>query len=348
MRETRCRQQLVLPRRLSLAIMTGLLLVLTGCGTQNEVIVYTALDREFAESVFAEFTRETGIAVRAKYDTEANKTVGLTNLILAERNRPRCDVFWNNEILNTLRLKSAGVLESCEPQNAKHYPEQYRDRDGEWYGFAARARVLLVNTDMVKPVDYPSSLGDLVTAEWKDRIGIAKPLFGTTASHAACLFAANGADSAEKFLRQVASNAKVYPGNKQVALAVSKGEIAFGLTDTDDATVEIEAGRQVVIVYPDQGDDQCGTLFIPNSLALMKGARHAENGKRLIDFLLRPDTEQMLANGESAQIPLNTTKDTKARVETPQTIRPMSVDFADAARLWPDAANVVRAAFTAH
>ncbi len=36
------------------------------------------------------------------YDTESTKTIGLTNKIRAERSRPRCEVFWNNEILNTL------------------------------------------------------------------------------------------------------------------------------------------------------------------------------------------------------------------------------------------------------
>ena len=323
----------------------GLSLGLAGCGNRNEVIVYTALDQEFAEAIFAEFTEETGITVRAKFDTEASKTVGLTNLLLAERNRPRCDVFWNNELLNTLRLKSAGVLAPCYPANAKHYPPQYRDSEGEWYGFAARARVLLVNTETVSQSAYPTSLDDLVLPKWKGRIGIAKPLFGTTATHAACLFAANGPDAARDFLKKVADNARVYPGNKQVALAVSKGEIAFGLTDTDDATVEIEAGRHVAIIYPDQQKDQIGTLFIPNSLALIKGARHAKNGKRLIEFLLRPETEQMLADGESAQIPLNTTGNTKARVETPQTIRPMNVDFSEAAKQWPDAAGFVREAF---
>ncbi|MFC1759571.1 extracellular solute-binding protein, partial [Planctomycetota bacterium] len=248
-------------------------------------------------------------------------------------------------ILNTLRLKSEGVLQPCEPVTAKHYPAQYRDPDGEWFGFAARARVLLVNTDLVEKVDYPQSLDDLVAAKWSGKVGVAKPLFGTTASHAACLFAANGKDAAEEFLTRLAENANVYPGNKQVALAVSRGEIAIGLTDTDDAIVEIEAARPVTIVYPDQQDGGCGTLFIPNSLALLKGARHGENGKRLIEFLLRPDTEQLLADGDSAQIPLNVTEQSKTRIETPRSIRAMEVDFAEAARLWTEAATFVRQAF---
>src|SRR6516165_10539569 len=90
--------------------------LLGGCHAAStapkEVIVYTALDQEFSQPIFDEFTKKTGIVVRPKYDTESTKTVGLTQAILAERERPRCDLFWNNEILNTLRLDREGLLRS--------------------------------------------------------------------------------------------------------------------------------------------------------------------------------------------------------------------------------------------
>ena len=70
-----------------------------GClSSENQVVVYTALDRDFSETIFDKFTEETGILVRAKYDTESTKTVNLTNALIEEANRPRCDLFWNNEI----------------------------------------------------------------------------------------------------------------------------------------------------------------------------------------------------------------------------------------------------------
>ena len=104
----------------------------------QEVIVYTALDEEFSQPIFEEFTRTTGIVVRPKYDTESTKTVGLTQAILAERDRPRCDLFWNNEILNTLRLEREGLLRAYASPAAKHYPASARSPQGDWYGFAAR------------------------------------------------------------------------------------------------------------------------------------------------------------------------------------------------------------------
>ena len=68
------------------AIGLSLLFVLgsTACGKkQEEVVVYTAVDQVFADEIFAMFEEETGMKVRAVYDTEANKTTGLTNRIIA-------------------------------------------------------------------------------------------------------------------------------------------------------------------------------------------------------------------------------------------------------------------------
>ncbi len=167
----------------------------TGCRRalpRAEVVVYTALDREFSEPLFEGFTQQTGIRVRPKYDTEANKTVGLTNLILNEVARPRCDLFWNNEILNTLRLQEQGLLRCYLSPHIDDYPAEFRAADGSWYGFAARARVLLVNTDRLGAAPPPQSVTDLTDPRWKGQAGIAKPLFGTTSTHAACLYAVWG------------------------------------------------------------------------------------------------------------------------------------------------------------
>src|SRR5688572_2993394 len=124
------------------------LLLLSGCWSAPEpqVTVYVALDREFSGPVLADFENLTDIRAVAKFDDESTKSVGLTSAIIQESGRPRCDVFWNNEILNTLRLEQRGLLEVYNSPAAAAYPEQYRSPTGHWRGFAARARVLIVNT----------------------------------------------------------------------------------------------------------------------------------------------------------------------------------------------------------
>jgi iron(III) transport system substrate-binding protein len=329
--------------------------VLSGCGGERDgaravpqprVVVYSALDREFSEPILKDYAKRTGVEVLPKFDVESTKTVGLTNLIMSEADQPRCDLFWNNEILNTLRLKEKGLLEPFHPSHAGELPATFKDKDGTWYGFAARARILLVNTKLVALTDRPRGIKDLVDPRWKGKIGIAKPLFGTTATQAACLFAAWGDNKARAFFRGLKSNGvQVLSGNKQVAMAVGSGQLAFGLTDTDDAMGEVEAGSPAAIVYPDRERGELGTLFIPNTLALVKGPRHAEPARALADHLLSPEVETALAEGPSAQIPLLPTTNARARVETPKTVHAMEADFEAAAKVWDQVAAFLAAEF---
>jgi iron(III) transport system substrate-binding protein len=299
------------------------------------VVVYSSLDREFSESILRAYGKNSGVRVLPKFDVESTKTVGLTNLIIAEANRPRCDLFWNNEILNTLRLKEKGLLAPFRPGHADDLPETFRAKDGTWYGFAARARILIVNTKLVAESERPKGIKDLLDPKWKKKIGIAKPLFGTTATHAACLFAAWGDENAIAYFRDLKANGvQVFSGNKQVALAAGSGEIAIGLTDTDDAMGEVDAGSPVSIIYPDRETGGLGTLFIPNTLAIIKGSPHQKAAQALADHLLSPEIESALARGPSAQIPLLKSTNVEARVETPKTVHAMQVDFEIAAKLW--------------
>jgi len=242
-------------------------------------------------------------------------------------------------------LDQAGLLSCYKTPSAKPFPAQYRSAQGVWHGFAARARVLIVNTDLVSKEKTPGSIMDLTDPVWKGKVGIAKPLAGTTASHAACLFAAWGDERAKDFFHAVKKNARVMAGNKQVALAVARGELAFGLTDTDDAIIELEKGLPVKIVYPDQGKGQLGTLFIPNTVAILERAPHRAAAEQLVDYLLSPQVEEALAAGPSAQIPLNPAVKIQTRVETPSSIRAMQVDFEEAAVQWSRAAKFLRQEF---
>src|ERR1051325_6661046 len=101
---------------------------LAGCGRDDKRVVtlYAAQDQEYVRPILQKFTLETGIRVRVVYDSEAVKTVGLANRLLAERSHPQCDVFWNNEELRPRQLAAQGV---------------FRETNG-WASFGARSRRL--------------------------------------------------------------------------------------------------------------------------------------------------------------------------------------------------------------
>ncbi len=340
-----------LTRALGVAVVLTVTLAFGACRRERSssiapVVIYTSLDRSFSEPILTEFSKRTGIEVRPVYDTESTKTVGLVNRIRAERNRPRCDVFWNNEILNTLLLAQEGLLRPTTPANAAHYPPGVRDPGSLWHGFAARARVLIVNTELLAGGPPPGSMYDLLDAKWRGRIGIAKPVAGTTASHVACLFALLGEADAVTYLEGLKANeVSIESGNKSCARNVASGVLAMAWTDTDDAIIEVERGYPVMIVYPDNGPNGVGTLFIPNTLTALAGSPNSSGADRLIDYLLSPDVEQRLAAGPSAQIPLGRESVPSTRTRGPKEVKSMSVDFAEAARQWPAAQTYIQTQF---
>ena len=126
---------------------------------------------------------------------------------------------------------------------------------------------------------------------------------------------------------------------------VGRGELVFGLTDTDDAMLEIDRGSPVAIVYPDQGDSQIGTLLIPNTLCILRDGPNPARAKQLAQRLLEAEIEKTLAAGPSAQFPLNENITSVSRANPPRDLKTMGVDFESAAKQWTNVAAVLRNIF---
>lgn len=321
-------------RKLPLWFVPALLLlcaVNTAFGAK-QVVVYTALDQVFSEPILKEFETKTAISVKAVYDIEAVKTTGLVNRLIAETNRPQCDVFWNNEIIRTIVLKRKGVLAAYHSPSAADIPGTFKDKDGYWTGFAARARVLVVNTDLVSNSEMPVSIFDLAKPRFKEKAAIANPLFGTTATHVAALFAVLGKEDAERFFLNLKNNQiQVVDGNSVVKDQVASGALMLGFTDTDDVSVGVSAGMPIIPVYPDKRNT--GALVIPNTVSLIANCPHPDEARQLIDYLLSHEVESRLSFSKSAQMPVRPGVKTPTNLVTIDQIKAMEVDFEQVADL---------------
>lgn len=311
---------------------------------QKQVVLYTALDQIFSEPIIQDFEQKTGIKVKVVYDTEAAKTTGLVNRLIAEKDNSNADVFWNNEIARSILLKDKGILAPYLSIQAADIPEQFKDKDGFWTGFAARARVLIYNKDLVKADDLPKSIFDLSDVKWNGKFALANPLFGTTATHCAALFVALGDEKAKQYFQSLEANGVVMvPGNSVSRDRVVDGELAIGFTDTDDAWVAISEGKNVGMIYPDAGG--IGTLLIPNTVCLIKNAPHPDEARQLIDYILSREVEQKLAFSQSMQIPLR--KDVKKPKHVPDydALAVMAVDFEAVAHKLKDSGEFLTGLF---
>ncbi|MFH0946897.1 MAG: extracellular solute-binding protein [Planctomycetota bacterium] len=286
----------------------GLLAVLltAGCGRDPDVTLYVALDQEHSEAMIKRFEKESGLRVHCRFDTEASKTVGLVSNIIEEAARPRCDVFWNNEIAHTVRLAQKGLLTPYDSPSAAAIPAQYKDAGHQWTGFAARARIFIVNKDLIpNPEDYPKRLFDLLDPKWQGKCAVARPKTGTTLTHFTTLRFVLGEKRFQEFIDGLFENQVVLlQSNGATMRQVASGELAFALTDTDDYHVALQKGHPVAAVFPDQEEGGMGTMLIPNSVAIVRDGPHPDAARKLVDWILSEETEAALAAAKSAQIPL--------------------------------------------
>lgn len=316
-------------RRAILAKLASWLLLailLAGCqGSAREVVIYTSVDQPFSEPILKDFERETGIALRAVFDTEEAKSTGVMNRLLAEKDNPQADVYWANEPIRAEVLKAKGVATPYASPNAEGIPTEFKDPEGYWTGFSARARVLIVGNN-ISP--RPESVTAYLDPRFKGRAAIANPLFGTTTAHAATLFTIWGDQETKAFFDATKANGvRITASNGDSADLVASGECDFALVDSDDAFSREKQGRPVSMVVPDQGEGQVGVLLLPNAVLLVRGAPHPADGKTLIDYLLSKETEKKLAFADCVQIPLHPGVKTPANVPRIESLRLMPVNM---------------------
>ncbi len=306
-------------------IMIYTILLLPSCKDKNHVVVYTSVDQVFSEPVLMAFENKTGIKVKAVYDTEEAKSTGVLNRLLSEKDNPRCDVFWSGDPMRADVLRQKDISEPYHAQNADGINSVFIEKNYNWIGFSSRARVLLINTELVKEDDVPESILNLTEEKYRGKVAIANPLFGTTSFHIAGLFVELGDEKATRFMNDLKRNDIVIAtSNGDVKKKVSDGEVSMGLTDSDDGNEAVKEGLPVKMFFLDQSG--IGNLIVPNTVSLIRNSPNNENGKKMIEYLLSSESERMLAES-CAQMPLHKGIQLPANVPSLDDIKPMNVDY---------------------
>jgi iron(III) transport system substrate-binding protein len=297
------------------------------------LVLYTSVDEPYVKPIIADFESRTGIKVLAQTDTEATKSAGLAARLEAERDRPRADVWWGNEVFHTIRLAEAGVLAAYESPASKDVPAKFKDaKQHLWAGTGLRVRMIAMRPGGIAERSGPASLQTLTLPALRGKVAIARPTAGTTGGHVAALYVLWGKDRFAEYLNKLKANdVKMLGGNGPVAEAIGGGGggLEAGLTDNDDVASVQRDGGKIVAYPPDQ--DSTGTLAIPTTVALVSGSQQPDAAKKLIDYLLSPEVERKLIQVKFAG----------GSVRDPATaLRTMDVDYVQAAHALPDAVKL--------
>lgn len=316
-------------------VLIALLVLLAGCnrlGSSKEVVLYTSVDEPVAKPILDEFTKQTGIKVILKTDSEASKTAGLVETLRAEKANPQADVFWDNEPFHTINLAEEGVLAAYESPAAKEVLSQYKDADHRWASDGLRMRMIA----RAPGSESITTVEDLAAPAMKGKICIANPAFGTTSGHIAALFVKWGPEKGEQFLRDLKANkVQLLGGNSEVVKQIAVGNFAAGLTDNDDVDSMIREGGKLSAVRADFRDHS-GTLAIPCTVSLVAGAKNDEAAKKLIDYLLSRSVEDRMMAGHFI------VESVRLQPTTRPALPVMQVDYREVAKMMPRAVESAR------
>ena len=302
-----------------------LFLFLFGCkssiDSNEELVVYVSADEQIARQVFSSFSEKTGIDIVWVGDNESSKNTGLVNRIRAEKDNCVADVFWSSEILGTIQLSDEGFFRSCNSELAQNWPGEFKDSELRWFGFSPRARVIAYDPKRTSRASLPNTWW-----EFNDAV-IADPRFGTTRTHVSVmgLFPEK---SEELFVKM---KKPLLGGNASTVQAVVDGIATYAMTDSDDVYAAQARGCSIEMLMPrHHSGNGGGTLYIPNTVGIIRGTSRIKKAEMFVDFLLSDEVARLLANSSSHNYPI---QPAVAR-EFPalQIIDPLVVDFAQASK----------------
>ncbi len=266
----------------------------------SEIIVYSGRGNSLIEPIIEKFTAETGIEVKARYGDSAE----LAATILEEGKNSPADVFWSQDAGALGALSVEHKLAPLPAEVLEKVDARFRSPEGLWVGTSGRARVVVYNTDRLKPEDLPTSILDFTKPEWKDRLGWA-PTNGSFQAFITAMRRQLGEAKTREWIKGIqANNPRVYPKNSAIVAAVGSGEVDAGFVNHYYLFRFLEDQGETFPArnfYNSKGDP--GALVNVAGAAILKTSKQKKEAGRFVDYLLSNEAQQFFAT-ETFEYPL--------------------------------------------
>jgi iron(III) transport system substrate-binding protein len=252
----------------------------------GEVWVYTSLYRHVIDALEPELKAALPGVTIHWFQAGSEKVAAKLEAELAAGGTP-CDVLVTSDPFLYERFKQEGRWLRYVSPNGVRTPQRYVDLDGH-YAAVRLSTMVLVHRAGTPP---PPSFAALTEPAWRGEVALGDPLTsGTAFTWAVSLEQQLGSGYFEK-LR--ANDARVAGGNAAVLQKLEGGEAKVGVLLLENALAAKAKGSPIEIAWPEDG-----AVVVPGYAAIMGSTQHAEAAKALVDALLSPTGQRLIAEGD--------------------------------------------------
>lgn len=242
------------------------------------------------QTQFDAFTKATGIKVQY---VEAGSG-GVVERVSKEASNPQADVLVT---LPPFIMKAAadGLLQPYTPAGSDQIADAQKDKGGLYEVLCNNYMNFIYNKAVLK--DAPKSFNDLFDPKFKGKIQYSTPgqAGDGTAVMVEVFHAFGDKDKGLAFLKALqANNVGPSASTGKLTALVNKGELNVANGDLQMNVDQMRTNANVGVFWPAGPDGKRSTFALPYYMGLVKGAPHADAGKKLMDFLLSKDAQASL------------------------------------------------------
>lgn len=287
------------PSTLTLAI-AGLFAVNAAAQDLN---LYSSRHYQTDEALYSNFTKTTGIKLNR---IEAGEDPLIARIINEGAASP-ADVLVTVDAGRLWRAEQAGLFQPIQSKVLnERLPANMRTADGQWFGFSARARVIVYNKLAVNPADV-QNYEDLANPKLKGKVCTRSGSHIYNLSLMSALIEHLGEARAEQWAKGVVDNFARAPkgGDTDQITAVASGECGVAITNTYYYVRLMKStrpeDRKIIeatgLIWPNQ--KSFGTHMNVSGAGVIKTARNKEAAVKFLEYLTGNEAQTYFAEGNN-------------------------------------------------
>ena len=286
------RQKAVLVLAIMAILGVEVVLITQPVAAAEVVVVYTA--RHYGkEPLFEAFTKQTSIEMQS-FDGNPSE---LFERLKAEGDKTPADVLISVDAGNLWNAAQAGLLAKIDSSALQaNIPAHLRDAENRWFGLSVRARTIMYNTGKVKPEELSTyeALGD---PKWKNRLCLRSSNHIYNQSLLATMIKRFGEAKVEAIVRGlVANNPTLIDSDTRILESIAAGECDVGITNSYYLGRLLAKDPNFPVAPFWANQQTTGTHVNISGAGVTAHAKHRANAIKLIEFLSRPEAQQLLVN----------------------------------------------------